>query len=295
MKLIGLLGIAGWMVLTAAGHAQGKRSYPPVIEGTTEHVYKEVGDVTLKLWVFQPEGWKATDTRPAVVFFFGGGWKSGSPLQFVPQSEMLAKRGMVAMVADYRVASRHGVKAKDCVADARDAMRYVRKNAKKLGIDPKRLAAGGGSAGGHIAACLGVIEDDAASKPNAMALFNPACVLAPLDGKNHFGRDRSAEMTERMGVDPKALSPAHHVTAKAPACVIFHGKEDTTVPFSTAAVFAEKMKAAGVNCVLHSYEGEGHGFFNAGRKSQGGKTPAFSKTMEQLDAFLVKLGWLEKK
>ncbi len=148
--------------------------------------------------------------------------------------------------------------------------------------------------GGLIEACIGVIEEDAASKPDAMALFNPACVLAPLDGKNHFGKERGSEMAERMGVAAEALSPAHHVSDKAPPCVIFHGKADTTVPFSTAEVFTEKMKAAGVDCVLHAYDDEGHGFFNAGRKSKGGKAPAFSRTMEQLDAFLVKLGWLEK-
>jgi acetyl esterase/lipase len=292
MLLTGLvLSFAGCLTVTA----QGKPAYPPEIEGATAHVYKEVDGTELKLWAFRPEGWKASDARPGIVFFFGGGWRSGSPMQFVPQCERLAKRGMVAMVADYRVASRHGVKAKDCVADARDAMRFVRKNAATMGIDPKRLAAGGGSAGGHIAACLGVIGDDAESRPDAMALFNPACVLAPLDGKNFFGRNRGAGMAERMGVAPEALSPAHHVSAKAPPCVIFHGKADTTVPYVTAEAFAEKMKAAGVTCVLHGYEGEGHGFFNAGRHSKAGKASACSQTMEQLDAFLVNLGWLKKQ
>jgi acetyl esterase/lipase len=292
MKMMFLTGVVVSLAGSLTVAAQGKLAYPPKIDGATAHVYKEVDGTELKLWAFRPEGWKASDARPGIVFFFGGGWRSGSPMQFVPQCEMLAKRGMVAMVADYRVASRHGVKAKDCVADARDAMRFVRENAAKMGIDPKRLAAGGGSAGGHIAACLGVIGDDPASRPDAMALFNPVCVLAPLDGKNFFGRSRGAGMAERMGVAPEALSPAHHVTGKAPPCVIFHGKADTTVPYATAEVFAEKMKAAGVTCVLHGYEGEGHGFFNAGRKSKRGETSAYAKTMEQLDAFLVKLGWL---
>jgi len=295
MKSLFLVGFAALVFFPAPTHAQGKRGYPPQIDGATEHVYKETGDTKLKLWAFNPEGWKSSDSRPAIVFFFGGGWKSGSPTQFVPQSEILAKRGMVAIVADYRVASRNQTKAKDCVVDARDAMRYVRENAAKLGIDPKRLAAGGGSAGGHIAACLGVIEADAESRPNAMALFNPACVLAPLDGKNYWDPERGDGMKDRMGVEPEAISPAHHVTAKAPPCVIFHGKADETVPYATTEVFAKKMKDAGVNCVLHGYEGEGHGFFNAGRKSTTSKTPAFSQTMKELDAFLVSLEWLEKK
>ncbi len=271
-----------------------QREYPPVIEGAKEIVYKEASGTKLKLWAFYPKGAKPSDPRPAIIFFFGGGWKSGSPMQFVPQSQHLAKQGMVAMVADYRVASRHQTKAKDCVVDARDALRYVRAHAKELGIDPKRVAAGGGSAGGHIAACLGTIEDDAASKPDAMALFNPACVLAPIEGIEPRGKDRSAERKARMGVDPVELSPYHHVTSDAPPCVIFHGTADTTVPYVTAKLFSDKMKKAGAKCVLHDYEDEGHGFFNFGRKQRGGGPPPYEKTLEQLDEFFSGLGWLAK-
>lgn len=275
---------------TASVTAQ--RGYPPVIEGAQEFVYKAASETELKLWMFTPEGWKATDSRPAIVFFFGGGWRSGSPTQFVPHSKHLAKRGLVAFVADYRVASRHGTKAKDCVADARDAMKFVRAQANRLGVDPKRLAAGGGSAGGHIAACLGVIAGDKDSKADALTLFNPACVFAPIDGVKPWGRDRSVEMKARMGMDPVKLSPYHHVTEQAPPCVIFHGTEDTTVPFLTAELFAKEMKRAGAKCVLHSYEGEGHGFFNAGRSARKGKKPAYPQTLTQLEAFLGELGWL---
>tara|TARA_R110002096_G_scaffold352023_1_gene545002 strand:+ start:677 stop:1555 length:879 start_codon:yes stop_codon:yes gene_type:complete len=270
-----------------------QKTYPPVIEGTKEHVYREVDDVQLKLWAFNPEGWKASDSRPAIVFFFGGGWSGGNPIQFERHSRLLAERGMVALVADYRVASRHGTKANECVEDARAAIRFLRSQSKILGIDPDRIAAGGGSAGGHIAACLGVIEADPESKPNAMALYNPACVIAPLDGMDYWPEDRYAEMEERMGVKPESLSPAQHVSKNAPPCIIFHGKADDTVPYATAAIFAEKMNALGVPCLLHGYEGEGHGFFNDGRESQSGGEPAFPKTMEQLDAFFIDLGWLD--
>ena len=64
---------------------------------------------------------------------------------------------MVAMTADYRVASRHGTQARHCVADGKSAVRWIRQHAGRLGVDPHRVAAGGGSAGGHGAACTGVI------------------------------------------------------------------------------------------------------------------------------------------
>ena len=280
--------------LTIPFLSSAQRNYPPKIEGATELVYKKVGDVELKLWVFKPEGASEAKSLPGIVFFFGGGWKSGSPEQFVPQSNYLAKRGMIAAVADYRVASRHKTKAKDCVADARDAMIFLRENAAKLGLDPKRLAAGGGSAGGHIAACLGTIEKGAESKPDALALFNPATVMAPFEGKEFWKSDRSEEFKERMGVDPIKLSPIHHITAKTPPCILFHGTADPTVPFETAKVFALKMLSCGAQCDLMAYEGAVHGFFNAHRKSKKGE-PAFPKTMDQLDAFFVKMRWLKKE
>src|SRR6185503_1822467 len=119
---------------------------------------------------------KPTDKSPAIVFFFGGGWTNGSPGQFEEHCKHLGSRGLVAITADYRVASRQQVKAVSCVADAKSAIRYVRKEAARLGIDPDRIVAGGGSAGGHIAACTGTIDgfDEAgedksiSSVPNAM-------------------------------------------------------------------------------------------------------------------------------
>jgi acetyl esterase/lipase len=101
--------------------------------------------------------------------------------QFEPQASHLARRGMVAARADYRVKSRHGVTPKECVEDAKSAVRWMRAKASVLGVDPDRIVAAGGSAGGHLAACaafapgLEANEEDAriSSKPNALVLFNP--------------------------------------------------------------------------------------------------------------------------
>ncbi|MEM1296059.1 MAG: alpha/beta hydrolase [Verrucomicrobiota bacterium] len=279
------------LVLSDSSFAQ--RSYPPEIPDAKRVTYKEVGDVKLDLWIFQPDGWTAADRRPAVIFFFGGGWKSGSPAQFTEQCKKLAARGMVAMTADYRVRGRHQTLANVCVEDARDAMRWARNHAGELGIDPDRLAAGGGSAGGHVAACLGVIapegEESVSSRADALVLFNPACVLAPIDGLNPSGKDRSAEMRERMGVNPVALSPAHHIDESDPPAALFHGTQDPTVLFVTAEIFTRKMKEAGVRCELFAYEGEKHGFFNFGR----GGNEMFEATTRDMEAFLTSLGWLE--
>ncbi len=274
---------------------RGGFQYPPVFDGAQIVTYKTVGETKLALNIFNPAGHNASDSRPAIVFFFGGGWTSGSPGQFEQQCRYLASRGMVAITADYRVASRHQVKAAQCVADAKSAIRYVRAHAKELGIDPKRIAAGGGSAGGHIAGCTGTLpgldeagEDKSVSSvPDAMVLFNPALTLAPVDG-NDFGGFGARVPAEKLGAEPTAISPTHNVKAGTPPTIIFHGKADSTVPFATVEVFAAAMKKAGNRCEVAGFDGQQHGFFNFGR----GDNSMFLATLTQADKFLASLGWL---
>jgi acetyl esterase/lipase len=201
---------------------------------------------------------------------------------------------MVAITADYRVASRHQVKPVTCVADAKSAVRWVRANAARLGIDPRRIAVGGGSAGGHLAAATATLPglDDPADDlrvsavPDALVLFNPGLVLAELPGLDLKGFGTRVP-EERLGAAPRALSPAHHVRPGLPPTIIFHGEADTTVPYATAAAFTRLMQAAGNRCELRGYPGQPHGFFNHGRAE--GK---YAETLAAADDFLVSLGWI---
>ncbi len=295
--LLTIVGIAAAAEKTAPEGRAKKAgfSYPPEFSGAQTVIYKTVGETKLALYVFNPDGHKASDTQPAIVFFFGGGWTNGSPGQFEQQCRYLASRGMVAITADYRVASRHQAKAAQCVADAKSAIRYVRAHAKELGVDPKRIAAGGGSAGGHIAGCAGTLpgldepgEDKTVSSvPDAMVLFNPALTLAPVDG-NDFGGFGARLPAEQLGAEPVAISPTHNVKAGAPPTIVFHGKADSTVPFATVEVFAAAMKKAGNRCEVSGFEGQQHGFFNFGR----GDNSMFRATLTLADKFLESLGWL---
>jgi len=293
--------VLAWTLALAASAPSQRRaspsaSYPPDMGTARAEVYKRAGDVELMMYIFDPPGHEARRARPAIVFFFGGGWQSGSPAQFRPQAERLASCGMVAMCADYRVASRHRVTAKDCVEDAKSAIRWVRTNAARLGVDPHRIVAAGGSAGGHLAACTALIpgfeapnEDlTVSSMPNAMVLFNPALVLAPIPGLESAREGRRPDLNARLGTDPVALSPAHHVRSNLPPTIVFHGTADTTVPFSTAKLFADLMRQHGNRCELIPFEGAGHGFFNAGRSEHG-----YADTLKATEAFLESLGYLE--
>lgn len=277
--------------------AFGQNTYPPEIDDAQVEVYKTVGDVEMQLWIRTPQNHNPKNPVPAIIFYFGGGWKGGTPAQFDKQSEWLAQRGMVAVLADYRVLSRHDVPAKVCVEDAKSAVRYLRKHAQRLGIDPDRIVASGGSAGGHLAAATATLsqhddpEDDLSISaiPNALALFNPALTLAPVEGMRGFDKDKLAEMEERMGADPESMSPYHNLQKGIVPTIIFHGIDDTTVPYATVEVFYEKMKSLGNRCELVGYKGAGHGFFNNGRENN----IYTVDTMNRLDAFLISLGYIQ--
>jgi acetyl esterase/lipase len=248
--------------------------------------YKTIGDVTLRLHLFEPPE-QAEGPRPGIVFFFGGGWVGGRPGQFYPHCECLAKRGMVAMSAEYRVKDRHGTSPRECVQDGRSAVRWVRQHAADLGIDPNRIAAGGGSAGGHVAACTGTLagydepgEDASISaRPDAMVLFNPVLDAAKWPGVVAALGDRGEE-----------LSPLHNVSPGVPPTLILHARDDVTTPFSAAEEFQAAMDAADNDCVIAAYETGGHGFFNY---SNGEQHQPFRDTIIEVDAFLTACGLLK--
>lgn len=249
-----------------------------------EVVYKTVGDVQLKLYLFTHPEHSPTDKRAAIVFFFGGGWNSGSPTQFYPHCEYLASRGMVALSADYRVFSRHKTSPRECVKDGKSAIRWIRQHAGELGIDPDRIAAAGGSAGGHVAAATGTVtafneekEDlTVSSLPNALVLFNPVLDTGP-------GTQAHKRVTEYW----QDISPMHNINGNTPATIIFLGTKDEVVPLESAEAFKTKMAEKGIRCDLEIYEGQKHGFFNFKNKEN------YTDTVKKMDRFLSSLGYLE--
>lgn len=257
------------------------------LPGARAEVYKQASGDALHAYLFEPEGHDpATDRRPAIVFFFGGGWVGGSPTQFEPHARYLARRGMIAICADYRVKSRQNATPDQCVADGKSAVRWVRANAARLGIDPARIAAGGGSAGGQVAAAAGIcdgLEDPAdpdpkvSSKPNALVLFNPVYD----NGPKGWGHAAAKPWFPR-------ISPAHNLSKDDPPAIVFLGTRDALIPVATAEKFQADMVAAGLTSELHLYPDQPHGFFN---ESKGG-TAIFADTVRKMDAFLAGLGYL---
>jgi acetyl esterase/lipase len=256
-----------------------------VLENTENYVFKETPNLDLKIYVFKPDAWNASQENPAIVFYFGGGWNSRHITQFVAYAQYYASKGFVCFIPNYRVRSTDNSQALDSVRDAQDAFAYVRKNVKQFGIDSSRIAASGGSAGGHLAASLGTLKDSKnkeLSKPNALILFNPVCVVD--SDKNPKRYDFA-----RLGAEGHKISPYHNVSDKVPPTIIYHGTEDRLVPYQTAKMFHEKMLEAGNDCTLIPFDGKDHGFFNHGKHLA---ESDYHKTLNFTDEFLSKIGWV---
>jgi acetyl esterase len=266
--------IAALLSLWVAGPALGQ-------ENTKTFTYTKTKQADLEMVVHFPESWKETDKRPGIVFFFGGGWENGTIKAFEPQAQYFASRGMVTARADYRVKSRHGVTPKECVDDARAAMRWFRQNAGKLGVDSDKIVASGGSAGGHIAACTTLMPNSredgtrVSCKANALLLFNPVLRFGP-------------QMLKRVDNDEavgKAISPVLYLAKDSPPTLLFFGTDDFL--FKQGEEFIQRSKEFGHRCEMFTAEKQPHGFFN--------KSPWREKTLQRADEFLVSLGYLQGK
>lgn len=279
LTLLTTLLLAPFIALPAAAEKMSKSDELAKPNRVVE--YKKVGDTVLHLHVFNPPGHNASDKTPALVFFFGGGWNGGTPNQFYKQSAYLASRGMVAVSAEYRTKKSSGTSPQECVKDGKSAVRWLRGHAAELGIDPNRIAAGGGSAGGHVAAATATLkgfneagEDTKTScRPDALVLFNPVFD----NGPEGFGYDRVKDYW-------KEFSPIDHIDASTPPTVVFLGAKDHLIPVDTAKRFQKLVQAAGGRCDLHVYEGQSHGFFNKGK---------YAETLIETDKFLASLGYLK--
>ena len=179
-----------------------------------KYTYKTSGGKPRGIEVFSPENHDpAARKTPGIILFHGGNWTDGSPAEFHDVCRYFAGRGLVAATVDYRMLLPHGPeKDKDpetgltrkqvCVRDAKSAIRWFKEYAEALGVDPTRIVAGGGSAGGHIAVLASTTSDldDPTDPPGidtsvaAFMLWAPACTEAdasdpPIDARRHVGKN----------------------------------------------------------------------------------------------------------
>ena len=248
-------------------------------------LYKTIDTTQLYLTVY-PSAIKEPNIKsPAIVFFFGGGWNSGTVKQFEPQALYFSQRGMVCILVDYRVREKQKTTPFESLKDAKTAIRYIRAQANELRIDPTKIVAAGGSAGGHLAAATAIINDYNESTdntaisciPDALVLFNPVFD----NGPGGYGY-------ERIGEAYKHFSPLHNIKSGAPPTIVFLGDKDHLVPVETAKYYKTIMEKVKSRCDLFVYEDQGHGFFNYKNLEY------YKKTVSETDTFLQSIGLLKK-
>lgn len=248
-------------------------------------VYKTVGQRSLSLHVFHPEGFKAGDRRPVFVAFHGGGWSGRTPKYFYPFAQAFADQGMVGISVEYRLLNqKKGVTVFDCVKDARSAIRFIRKNASALAIDPGRIFVSGGSAGGHLAAATALFDEvddtgddlSVSCRPDLLILYYPV-IDTSADG---YGR---AKIGERW----RDLSPVDRVKPGLPPTLLLHGTKDTVTPFVGAERFHQAMLADGNICEMVVQDGGIHGYFLYDKES-------FDAAMRQTLEFIRRHSTLDR-
>ena len=208
---------------------------------------------------------------PAIVCIHGGGFRAGTRDGYDAMCVTLAQKGYVAITVTYRLAPAYQFPA--AVHDCKAAVRWLRANAEKYHVDPTRIGAMGGSAGGHLALFLGVTAGvdrfegegnrDQSSAVKAVVSYSGPSDLTKSYGKSvdaaevlplFFGGDLSTKLRRHI-----VGSPLNWVTPEAAPTLCIHGTADNYVAFEQAQWMVDRLKSSGVEAELLSFEKAGHG------------------------------------
>ena len=256
-------------------------------------VYQQFSDTALKIYYHKAEG--KTGLKPAILFMHGGAWTGGSASTFFPYINYFALRGMVGISIDYRLIAKETDDIMNCIADCRAAIRFVKLHAKDLGVDTNQIVLSGESAGGHLAACMVMLESagrkNQPAPAKALVLFNPVLNLATptfikyLDAgllkKKNISAD-SLMNQESLVAKAKAISPLFLSYQHVPKTLLINGTEDKTTPPHFAEQFAQNLNQIG-SCKLVLLPNTAHAFAVAHYRAPEAITVS---ALETVDLFL---------
>jgi triacylglycerol lipase len=252
------------IVLAANCVAIQRASAAEAFDVIPDQVYaeRESGPLLADLYVPHGEG-----PFPGMIVVHGGAWAAGTKSQLAGIAKGLAKQGYTAAAVNYRLAPQQTFPAQ--IYDCQAAVRWLRANAKKYNIDSDRIGGYGYSAGGHLVALLGALDDDdfleAGVPADAPSARLQAVVAggAPCDFR--MLPPDSARLAYWLGGTPaekpdtyREASPATYVTADDPPMFFFHGTADDIVPIRSPKRMVERLKEAGVTVEFCEIPEAGH-------------------------------------
>ena len=264
--------VSAWRLARAADIPLDVREYFQPLVGARPHPGQTVRfaafeGLELHADVYLPE--PATPrTRPAVLYFHGGGWRGGERAYARAWADFLTERGYALIALDYRLfPPATGVTAP---GDVKCGIRWVKHHAATYGIDPDRLVLFGESAGGHLATLAGYTAGDArlpsscdegdTSVAAIISFYAPSDLVAysakapvVLQGFTGVPLQEHREQYE-------LLSPINHVGPQSPPTLLIHGEADSVVPLGESRALAARLAQAGVSHALFTLPYAEHGF-----------------------------------
>jgi acetyl esterase/lipase len=256
----------------SASAGEPKADVPDDVIFETGIEYSNPDNQHLELDLARPK--KREVHAPAILCIHGGGFRAGNREHHDRLCIQLAQRGYVAATVSYRLAPKFQFPA--AVNDVKAAVRWLRANANRYGIDPERIGVTGDSAGGHLALFLGLTGDvktfDGAEGGNLDKSSAVSCVV-DVYGPSDFTRsyDKSVDAAEVLplflGGDLQTArhrhilaSPLYWVTPRAAPTLAIHGTEDKYVAYEQATWLVDRLRGADVDVELLTLKGAGHGF-----------------------------------
>ncbi|HEX4131264.1 MAG TPA: alpha/beta hydrolase fold domain-containing protein [Pirellulales bacterium] len=248
---------------------------PPSVVLQQDVQFGQAGRDPLLLDIVRPSA-PSEQPRPAILYIHGGGWNAGDKAQHLSLLLPYAATGQyVCASANYRLASQAPWPAQ--LHDCKAALRWLRAHARDLNIDPQRIGAIGGSAGGHLVSMLALTGDDPALEgfsgwqgrstqvACAVDLCGPTNLVTFAQGKRRNGVPiepmisllLGGPVAEREDVGRQA-SPINHVASGAPPILIAHGTNDGVVPLAQSLDFYTALKKAGDDVTLIKIVGADH-------------------------------------
>jgi acetyl esterase/lipase len=284
------------------------------VQVSTDIVYSTlIGYRPLRLDLYNPSSKKAP--TPLIIFVHGGGWTTGhkratANFENWPGTlASLARLGFTVVSVEYRLSGEAPFPA--AIQDVKTAIRFLKVNAQKYGLDSSRVAIWGGSAGAHIAAMAAFTPNDKSLDPLQKAYASVSetvngfvgwygpyditmminALAKAMGNKLPIPPSGNQELTETQGsllffhCNAKGCaadllvkgSPVSYVKAALPPTLLMHGTADALVPYQQSVLLAEKMKAAGTKVELDLIDSVGHGWVGA--------TPSLTKkgSLEAID------------
>ena len=254
-------------------------------------LYKVTNEEDLYLDIYYPKNVKENQKLPVVIYTHGGGWAAGSRhgasnASFKTVHTALLEKGFCVVSVSYRLWKKNGTTAmRDCVIDCKDALRYLSKNNKELGVDKNRFYSFGDSAGGQISQMLLLsspesLEGDRSLKGYDYKMVAGVSWYGPCDFEKTslFNHDNRENFRDRFGPrilmpdtkekDKLALyremSPINYLTKKSPSLLMIQGDSDTTIPVKHAYYMEEKAKKTKADATIMIVKNAGHNWRKVG-------------------------------